>query len=148
MLEATSELLSSKRIPQLDEVQMSALLHHLFKTRKRALRFQVAEVVYRSNHDHPNAQDVFLACTLPSAQIAAQRKAARLFVYPSDWQIEVMYDGAVGAAIEMFQTNPSLSDMPNAFRRYLVCAMSRGMLRRLLRKREENYCGVRPVLVM
>jgi len=143
MLETISDLLSSKKIPQLDEVQLSALLHHLFKIRKRALRFEVAEVVYRFDHDDPNAQDVFLACTLPSAQVAAQRKAAKLFVHPSDWQVEVMYDGAVGAAIEMFQANPSLGDMPNAFRRYLVSALSRGMLRAYFR-REENS-GIRPV---
>jgi hypothetical protein len=143
MLETISDLLSSKKIPQLDEVQMSALLQHLFKIRKRALRFEVAEVVYRFDHDHPNAQDLFLACTLPSAQIAAQRKAARLFVYPSDWQIEVMYDGAVGAAIEMFRTNHPLAEIPNAFRRYLVHAMSCGMLRAYF-MREENR-GVRPI---
>jgi len=143
MLETISDLLSSRRIPQLDEVQMSALLHHLFKTRERALRFQVAEVVYRYDHDHPNAQDVFLACTLPSAQIAAQRKAAKLFVYPSDWQTEVMYDGAVGAAIEMFRANRPLSPIPNAFRRYLVSALSHGMLRSYF-MREENR-GIRPV---
>lgn len=143
MLETISDLLSNKRIPQLDEVQMSALLHYLFKIRMRAIRFEVAEVVYRFDHDHANAQDLFLACTLPSAQIAAQRKAAKLFVYPSDWQIEVMYDGAVEAAIEMFRANHRLADMPNAFRRYLVRAMSSGMLRAYFR-REEN-CGVRPV---
>lgn len=143
MLETISNLVSSRRIPQLDAVQMSGLLQHLFKIRKRALRFEVAEVAYRHDHDHPNAQDVFLACTLPSAQIAAQRKAARLFVYPSDWQIEVFYDGAVEGAIGMFRTNRPLSDMPNAFRRYLVRAMSHGMLRAYF-KREENR-GIRPV---
>lgn len=143
MLQAISELLSSKKIPQLDEVQMSALLHYLFKIRTRAVRFEVAEVVFRFDHDHANAQDLFLACTLPSAQIAAQRKAAKLFVYPSDWQIEVMYDGAVEAAIEMFRANRPLTDMPNSFRRYLVRSMSTGMLRAYFR-RDEN-CGVRPV---
>jgi hypothetical protein len=42
MLETISDLLSSKKIPQLDEVQMSALLHHLFKIRKRAIPFEGA----------------------------------------------------------------------------------------------------------
>lgn len=143
MVETISELLNSKKIPPLDEVQMSGLLQHLFNTRKRPLRFQVAEVVFRYDHDHPNAQDLFLACTLPSAQIAAQRKAARLFVYPSDWQIEVFYDGAVEGAIGMFRANRPLTDVPNAFRRYLVRAMSHGMLRAYF-KREENR-GVRSV---
>jgi hypothetical protein len=40
-----------------------------------------------------------------------------------------MHDGAVAAAIEMFQLNPSVSSMPNAFPRYVVRALSRGMLR-------------------
>jgi len=143
MLDTINDLLSRRKIPQLDEVQMSALLHHLFKIRTRALRFEVAEVVYRFDHDHPNAQDLFLACTLPSAQIAAQRKASKLFVYPSDWQIEVFYDGAVEAAIGMFRANRPLADVPNAFRRYLVRAMSSGMLRAYFR-REENS-GIRSV---
>ena len=100
-------------------------------------------VVYCYDHDHPNAQDLFLACTLPSAEKAARRKADKLFVQPSDWQVELMYDGAVAAAIEMFQLNPPVSSLPNAFRRYLLRTLSRGMLRSYF-MREEN-CGIRPV---
>ena len=107
MLDAVSGLLGSKKIPPLGAVQMSALLHYLFNAADPPLRFQIAEVVYRYDHDHPNAQDLFLACTLPSAEKAARRKAEKLFVHPSDWQVELMYDGAVAAAIEMFQLNPS-----------------------------------------
>src|SRR5579859_2754943 len=143
MLDTISELLRNKKIPSLDEVQMSALLHHLFTDADRPLRLQIAEVVYRYDHDHSNAQDVFLACTLPSAEKAARRKAQKLFVCPSDWQIELMYDGAVSAAIEMFQHNSTLSSIPNAFRRYLLRALSRGMLRAYF-MREENI-GIRPV---
>lgn len=143
MLETISDLLGNKKIPPLDAVQMSALLQHLFKTRDWALRFQVAEVAYRYEHDHPNAQDLFLACTLPLAQKAAKRKAAKLFVYPTDWQIELMYDGAVSGAIEMFRANPPLADMPNAFRRYVVRVLYRGMLCACF-NRKENYV-IRPV---
>src|SRR5450755_1541221 len=78
--EALLELLGSKKIPPLDGVQMLALLHYLFNAADRPLRFQIAEVVYRYDHDHPNAQDLFLACTLPSAEKAARRKAEKLFV--------------------------------------------------------------------
>jgi hypothetical protein len=74
---ALLELLGSKKIPPLDGVQMLALLHYLFNTADRPLRFQIAEAVYRFDHDHPNAQDVFLACTLPSAEKAARRKAEK-----------------------------------------------------------------------
>ena len=35
-----------------------------------------------------------------------------------------MYDGAVAAAIEMFQLNPPVSSIPNAFPRYVVRALS------------------------
>jgi hypothetical protein len=126
---ALLELLGSKKIPSLDEVQMLALLHYLYNAADRPLRFQVAEVVYRYDHDHPNAQDLFLACTLPSAKKGARRKAEKLFVHPSDWQVELMYDGAVTAAIEMFQLHPPLRSIPNAFRRYLVRGLSRAMLR-------------------
>jgi hypothetical protein len=131
------------KIPPLDTVQMLALLHYLFNAADRPLRFQIAEVVYRYDHDHPNAQDIFLACTLPSAEKAARRKAEKLFVHPSDWQVELMYDGAVAAAIEMFQLNPPLRSIPNAFRRYVVRGLSRGMLRSYF-MREENS-RIRPV---
>jgi hypothetical protein len=141
--EAVAELLGNNRIPALGGVQMSALLHYLFNSADARLRFEIAEVVYRYDHGHPNAQDLFLACTLPSAQKAARRKAENLFVQPSDWQLELMYDGAVAAAIEMFQLNRPVSAIPNAFRRYLARALSRGMLRRYF-AREENS-GVRPV---
>ena len=141
-LDAVSELLESKKIPPLDDVQMLGLLHYLFNAADRVFRFQVAEVVYRYNHDHPKAQDIYLACTVASALKAARRKAEKLFVYPSDWQVELMYDGAVTAAIELFQLNPRLSSIPNAFRRYVVRAMSRGMLRSYF-MREENS-GIRP----
>jgi len=137
------ELSLSKKIPPLDGVQMLALLHYMFNVADRSLRLQIAEVVYRYDHDHPNAQDLFLACTLPSAEKAARRKAEKLFVRPSDWQVELMYDGAVAAAIEMFQANAPLSSIPNAFRRYFTRAMSRGMLRRCFR-REENS-GIRSI---
>jgi len=122
---------------------MLALLHYLYNEADRPLRFQIAEIVYRYDHDHPNAQDLFLACTLPSAVKGARRKAEKLFVHPSDWQVELMYDGAVAAAIEMFQLHPPLRSIPNAFRRYLVRGLSRGMLRSYF-AREEN-CRIRPV---
>ena len=72
-LDAVSELLGSKKIPSLGAVEMLALLHHLFNAADPPLRFQIAEVVYRYDHDHPNGQDLFLACTQPSAEKAARR---------------------------------------------------------------------------
>lgn len=140
---ALLELLRSKKIPSLDVLQMQGLLHYMYKAADTPLRFQVAEVAYRYNHNHPNAQDLFLACTVPWAKKAARRKAERLFVHPSAWQVELMYDGAVSAAIEMFQHNRPLSSIPNAFRRYVLRAMSHGMLRRCF-TRGEN-CGIRQV---
>lgn len=141
--DAVSELLGGKKIPSLGAVQMPGLLHYLFNAADFPLRFQIAEVVYRNDHHHPNAQDLFLACTLPTAEKAARRKAEKLFVQPSDWQVELMYDGAVSAAIEMFQLNLPVSSIPNAFRRYLLRTLSRGMLRNYF-MREENS-RIRPV---
>ena len=59
---------------------MLGLLHHLFNAVDRPLRFQIAEVVYRYNHGHPNALDLFLACAVPTAEKAARRKATKLTV--------------------------------------------------------------------
>lgn len=135
MLDAVIELLRSKKIPPLDALQMSALLDYLFSTAERALRIQVAEVVYRHNHDHPNAFDLFLACTLPLAQKAATRIAARLFAHPCDLTIEFLYDGAVDAAIRMFQKeDPS---KVAHFRRALYRALRSGALQTFF-NREEN----------
>ena len=67
MLSTVNNLLINKKIPPLDDVQMQDLLQYLFTTAEKMLRFQVAEAVYRDDHGHPRALDVFLACTLPLA---------------------------------------------------------------------------------
>ena len=143
MLETISDLLSSKKIPQLDEVQMSALLHHVFGAIDRTLRIQIAEVVYRYDHDHPKALDLFLASTLPLAEKVAKRKASKLFLYPSDWQVELMYDGAVEAVIDVFHRNYPVSSLPDAFRRYFLRALSSNTTRRYFMRHENER--VRPV---
>jgi hypothetical protein len=140
---ALLELLRSKKIPSLDVLQMQGLLHYMYKAADTPVRFQVAEVAYRYNHNHPNARDLFLACTVPWAKKGARRKAERLFVHPSAWQVELMYDGAVSAAIEMFQHNRPLSSIPNAFRRYVLRAMCHGMVRNCFRR--EETCQIRQV---
>jgi hypothetical protein len=133
-----SDLLSGKKIPSLEGVQMSALLHYVFTALELDLRIQIAEVLYRYDHDHPNAFELFLACTLPLAEKAARRKARKMFLCPSDWQIELMYDGAVAAAIDVFQRNYPLSSVPNAFRRYLLRALSHGTLRSYFMRQENS----------
>jgi hypothetical protein len=139
MLETISDLLRSKKIPPLDAVQMSDLLHHVFAVTDEQLRFDIGEVAYRYDHNHPNAFDLFLACTLPLAKKAAHRKANKLFVYASDWQIELMYDGAVAAVIDVFQRNVTLNPTPNAFRRYLLRALYCGMLRAYFARQENSH---------
>jgi hypothetical protein len=84
MLHTVKDLLTNTTIPALDAVQMSELLQYLFSTDEETLRIQVAEVVYRNHHDHPNVLDVFLSCTLPMAEKAARSRAHRMFVCPSD----------------------------------------------------------------
>ncbi len=138
MLETVSDLLSSKKIPLLDEVQMSALLHHIFTTAHRMLRIQIAEVVYRHDHGHPNALDLFLACTLPLAEKVAHRKANRIFLCPSDWQIELMYDGAVAAMISLFQSNRNVRPGPGTFQRYLLRTLTLGAVWHYFRRQENS----------
>jgi hypothetical protein len=132
-----SDLLAQKRIPSLDSVQMSDLLQHLFRRSDNSERIKVAEVVYRHDHDHPSAMDIFLAGTLPLAERSAHRRAYKSFVNPSDWQLECMYDGAVTAAIEVFEHNSAVGTGSDAFRRYLLRALALGAVRSYFR-REEN----------
>jgi hypothetical protein len=137
MLDTVNNLLLNTKIPAVDAVQMSDLLHYLFSKAEKTLRIQVAETVYRNDHDHPNALDIFLACTLPLAEKAASYRAHRLFICPSDWQVELMYDGAVKATIETFQRKPVIEPGSDAFRLYLLRALKRGALRSYF-MREEN----------
>ncbi|MGB8887184.1 MAG: hypothetical protein WCC87_10705 [Candidatus Korobacteraceae bacterium] len=143
MLHTVKDLLANTKIPAVDAVQMSDLLQYLFSTAEKTLRIQVAEVAYRNDHGHPNALDIFLACTLPMAEKAARSRAHRLFICPSDWQVELMYDGAVKAMIAIFQCNYAVRSGTDAFRRYIVRALALGTVRSYF-MREEND-GVRAV---
>jgi hypothetical protein len=135
--DAVSDLLAYNRIPTLDAGQMSDFSRYLFTVSNRTERIQVAEAVYRHDHDHPSALDLFLACTFPMAEKAAYRRAHKVFIHPSDWQLECMYDGAVGAAIAVFQRNSAVESGSNAFRRYLFRALALGTVRSYF-KRAEN----------
>ena len=143
IIDTVRNLLTHSKIPTLDTLQMSDLLHHLFTASDKTERIQIAEAVYRHDHGHPSALDVFLACTLPLAEKAARRRAHKVFIYPSDWQLELMYDGAVAAAIAVFECNFSVETGTNAFRRYLLRALALGAVRSYF-KREEND-GIRAV---
>jgi hypothetical protein len=74
-IDTARNLLTHNKTPSLDPVEMSDLLHHLFATSEKIERIQAPEAVYRRNHGHPAALDVFLACTLPLAEKAARRRA-------------------------------------------------------------------------
>jgi len=65
LIDTVSDLLAHNRIPTLDAGQMSDFSRYLFTASNKTERIQVAEAVYRHDHDHPSALDVFLACTLP-----------------------------------------------------------------------------------
>jgi len=128
MLETVNNLLVTHKIPSLDGAQMSELLHYLFTTAENPIRVRAAEVAYRYDHAHQNALDVFLASTLPLAETAAERRA-RKFTYPTDWHREMMYDGAVSAAIDVFQRNDAVPAGMDAFRHFLARALIRGVVR-------------------
>ena len=139
-IDTVSDLLAHNRIPTLDAGQMSDFSRYLFTASNKTERIQVAEVVYRHDHDHPSALDVFLACTLPLAERSARRRAHKIFIYPTDWQVELMYDGAVTAAIAVFQCNSVIESGSDAFRRYLYRALALGTVRSYFRR--EEYDGV------
>jgi hypothetical protein len=137
VLETLRELLTTRTIPALDGDQMTALSEYLFRSADRDTRIRVAEVAY-CNHQEPNALNLFLACTLPMAQKAAERRARRLFDdHPSDWQLECFYDGAVNALLSMFRRGCPLHPIPDSFRRYLYRTMHTGACWGYF-KRDEN----------
>lgn len=136
VLDTVTELVTTKTIPALDGDQMASLTSYLFAIRDRALRLQIAEIAYL-NHSDPQALDVFLACTMPLAKTMSERTAYRIYLYPSAWAREAMYDGAVAALLAMFERHAPLSDLPNAFRRYLMTTIKKGSLRDYF-KRDEN----------
>ncbi|HWE86323.1 MAG TPA: hypothetical protein VG267_15375 [Terracidiphilus sp.] len=135
---SVSDLLAHNKIPSLDNAQMADLLQHLFRFSDQTERIQVAEAVYRHDHVNPRALDIFLACTLPLAERSARRRAYKSFVYPSDWQLECMYDGAVTAAIAVFQRNSAVGEGSDAFRRYLFRALALGTVRSYFRRAEND----------
>ena len=77
------------------------------------------------------------------AEKAARRKAHKLFICPSDWQLELMYDGAVKAMIAVFHRKSAMRPGTDAFRRYILRALALGTVRSYF-MREEND-GVRAV---
>jgi hypothetical protein len=138
MLSTVDNLLINQKIPPLDDVQMQDLLQYLFTAAETMLRFQVAEAVYRHDHGHPRALDIFLACTLPLAEKAARRRAHKLLLYPSDWQLELMYDGAVSTMLDVFQRQYAVKPGSDRFRRYLVRALALGTVRSYFMRKEND----------
>jgi hypothetical protein len=132
------DLLANNRIPILDAGVMSDFSRYLFTASNKEERFLVAEAVYRHDHDHRSALDIFLSCLLPLAEKSARRRAYKVFNYPTDWQFELMYDGAADAVIAIFQSNLTLMPGNDAFRRYVLRALVHGALRRYF-WREENH---------
>jgi hypothetical protein len=126
MLDMVTNLISEKKIPTLNPLQMEAFLHYLFTATPREYCIQVAEVAYLYDRGHPRATDVFLASAMTLAKGAAYRRATRIFVHPSDLQIELMYGGAVEAVVNISRSKQTLKAEHNAFRRYLLRAMALG----------------------
>jgi hypothetical protein len=110
---------------------MSALYDYLFRSADTPLRIHVAEIAYR-NHERPNALNLFLGSTMPLAQKVSEHKAERLFVYPSAWQVECLYNGAVSALVGIFQRPVDLHPISDTFRRYLYRSMLKGAYREVL----------------
>ncbi len=67
MLETLNDLIANKTISALEPIQMLALLQYVFTLNNDSLRIRIAETVYRHDHDHPKALELFLASRLPIA---------------------------------------------------------------------------------
>ena len=132
-----NDLLTNNTIPTLDEAQRTAVTHYLFISADRSLRLKVGEIAYR-NHDHKNALDLFLSCTMPLAQRWTERRAQRWFLHPSDWQLECLYNGAVRGLLKMFERHFTLASTPDAFRRWLPYNFALGATEAIF-TRYENY---------
>ena len=137
VLATLDEMLTAKKIPALSGDEMEALCSHLFALRDFQQRVTVAEIAY-CNHDDPQALNIFLACTMPMAQKMAERRAGRIFVHPTDWQLEAMYDGTVAQLLGMFEASRPLQPIPNAFRRYLMRTITHGTMH-WFHVRQENW---------
>jgi predicted DNA-binding protein YlxM (UPF0122 family) len=132
-----NEMLATKAIPELNETQHFEVTEYLFKRAGTRLRILVAEVAYR-NYTHRDAFDLFLACAVAMAHKIAEGKAQKFFYRPSDWQVECLYDGAVAAAIILFQRHQLSGDFTmEQFSKYLLQTLSRAALYNY-RRREEN----------
>jgi hypothetical protein len=128
ILATLNEMLTTKTIPALSGEEMEALCSYLFALRNRDQRIAIAEIAY-SNHDDPQALNIFLACTMPIAQGMAKRKAERVFTNPTDWQLEAMYDGAVSNLLNMFEVHRPLEPLvSNPFQRYLMLTIVHGAM--------------------
>ena len=129
--EALDVMLASKIIPNLEPTQMQDLLHYLAKRGSTSERLGAAEIAF-CHESHPSAFHLFMACVVPLAKKAAQKRA-RDSSFRSDWLFEAMYDGAVDLAIEMFQQAHPLRGIDNAFSRYLWTTLKHGTSRAFVR---------------
>jgi hypothetical protein len=118
MPDIIDDLIATKAIPALNAPQLSDVTRYLFKYASNRLRIAVGEIAYR-DHKHAHAFDLFLASTMPLAQKWTEQKARNLFVYPTDWQLECFYNGAVSALLKSIQNPFPLRSTPDAFRRFL-----------------------------
>jgi hypothetical protein len=65
VLETVNDLITNKKIPALEPIQMLALLQYVFTLNSVSARTRIAEVVCRHDRDHPKAFELFLTSTLP-----------------------------------------------------------------------------------
>jgi hypothetical protein len=137
VLEIINQIVTSKTTPELNESERSEVTYYLFKHADKPLRLAIAEIAYR-NPKQPHALDLFLSCAMPLAERWASRKAHNMFIYPSDWQIECFYNGAVSAILKTFHNPFPLRDEPDAFRRFLPYRFACGAIEAYF-TRHDNY---------
>ena len=137
MPEPIQQVISTKTIPQLDETQHFEVTDYLFRKANTRLRIMIADAAYR-NPAQPLALDLFLACAIAMAKKTVEHQALTFLYQPSEWQMECMYDGAVQAAIAMFERHPLSEPFTlEQFSAYLFRSLKRAALYNVNR-REEN----------
>jgi hypothetical protein len=64
-----------------------------------------------------------------------------MFMYPSDWQLECFYNGAVSAVLKTFQNPFPLRHEPDAFRRFLPYRFACGAIEAYFTRYENHRMG-------
>lgn len=100
----TPSLFSQETLAALSDADYQNLTTLLYAA-PVSVRLDYAETLFRYNrHVHIRSLRAFLACVVPSAHKLADRLFRNYFPAPPDLTAELSFDGAVNAAVKLFQS--------------------------------------------